>query len=223
MILQRHSLLAVTVTAWQELMDLHADLAEIPLVAEWSLHGRPVIIRRRTTCDPENVIPVALPLPPSRRKQRLAFTIASSAGVSQRPAVSLTDAGRNAPDSWHPTIRTLLNLGAKLGVVPHVYGALLWQHLTGLTYLSASSDIDLLWRPPNLETAALLVEELFQLDALAPVRIDGDLEFPDGASVNWREWIDALRGNTRGVLVKTMDGVEIRPTASLFETLARCS
>jgi phosphoribosyl-dephospho-CoA transferase len=153
----------------------------------------------------------------------LAFTIASFVGVSQRPAVALTDAGQNAPESWHPTIQDLLKMGAKLGVAPHVYGALLWQHLTGLSYLSMSSDVDLLWRPPDQRTADLLAEELFQLDAYAPVRIDGELEFPDGAGVNWREWHAAQRGNMGEVLVKTMDSVEIRPTASLFDTFARCS
>jgi phosphoribosyl-dephospho-CoA transferase len=31
------------------------------------------------------------------------------------------------------------------------------------------------------------VERLRQLDAASPVRLDGELQLPDGAGVNWRE------------------------------------
>ena len=56
------------------------------------------------------------------------------------------------------------------------------------------------------------------MDADGPVRLDGELELPDGAAVNWREL--AQRGADQGdeVLVKTMDGVEVRTRATLFRT-----
>jgi phosphoribosyl-dephospho-CoA transferase len=58
------------------------------------------------------------------------------------------------------------------------------------------------------------VERLFRLDADASVRLDGELELPDGAAVNWRE----LAQNGNQLLVKTMNGVEVRTRALLFRT-----
>ena len=64
----------------------------------------------------------------------------------------------------------------------------------------------------------MLVEGLLQLDATSPVRLDGELELADGAAVNWRELAQAVANATAEVLVKTMDGVEVRTRAALFRT-----
>jgi phosphoribosyl-dephospho-CoA transferase len=108
----------------------------------------------------------------------------------------------------------LLDLGEAVGITPRVFGALLWQHATGLSYLTARSDLDLLWSISDERTAASLVKGLFRLDAEGPVRLDGELEVPDGAAVNWRE----LAQNGNQLLVKTMNGVEVRTRALLFRT-----
>jgi phosphoribosyl-dephospho-CoA transferase len=65
---------------------------------------------------------------------------------------------------------------------------------------------------PRERAATSLAAELLGLDRIGPVRLDGELALPDGAAVNWRE---LSRGNGN-VLVKTMNGVEIRPRAALF-------
>jgi phosphoribosyl-dephospho-CoA transferase len=59
---------------------------------------------------------------------------------------------------------------------------------------------------------------LFRLDADASVRLDGELELPDGAAVNWRELARSGANLRDELLVKTMDGVEIRTRAALFRT-----
>jgi len=112
----------------------------------------------------------------------------------------------------------LLDLGEAVETTPRVFGALLWQHTTGLPYLTARSDLDLLWSISDGRSAALLVERLLQLDASSPVRLDGELELADGAAVNWRELAQTAANRTAEVLVKTMDGVEVRTTAELFRT-----
>jgi phosphoribosyl-dephospho-CoA transferase len=81
--------------------------------------------------------------------------------------------------------------------------------------LTAKSDLDLLWSISDRRTAALLVERLLKLEAEGPVRLDGELELPDGAGVNWREFAYNSDKHSQ-VLVKTMDGVEVRNKAALF-------
>jgi phosphoribosyl-dephospho-CoA transferase len=210
--LHRHDLLRARVFAWEALLQYRPDLAELPLVADWARLERPVIVRRRMAGDSADGIPAALPLPPRYGKQRLAFSFASSDGVVALPPVLLREAAQAAPLAWQPLIDSLLELGDASGIEPRVFGALLWQHATALPYLGPESDLDLLWSVSDERSATWLAAELLCLDRNSPVRLDGELALPDGAAVNWRE----LSGGSGKLLVKTMQGVEIRARAALF-------
>ena len=63
-----------------------------------------------------------------------------------------------------------------------------------------------------------LVEGLSRLDADGPVRLDGELELPDGMAVNWREVAQSFADPCHELLVKSMDGVELRTWTRLFRT-----
>ena len=129
--------------------------------------------------------------------------------------VLLCEAKRTAPTAWQSVVAAVLGVGDTVKLTPRVFGALLWQHTTGLPYLTAKSDLDLLWSISDERTAVLLVERLLKLEAEGPVRLDGELEMPDGAGVNWRE-LTHNSDQASQVLVKTMDGVEVRTKAGLF-------
>lgn len=215
---RRHDLLRVKPATWQAMLRCRPGLADLPLVADWALREWPVIVRRRMAGDLANGVPAALPLAPSHGKRRLAFSFASGAAVVALPPVLLSDAVWAAPAKWQPVAAALLELGEAVGMTPRVFGALLWQHATGLPYLIDRSDLDLLWFISDERTAALLVEGLLRLDADGPVRLDGELELPDGAAVNWRELAQSDANLGGEVLVKAMDGVEVRTRAALFHT-----
>ena len=127
----------------------------------------------------------------------------------------LCEAKRTTPTAWQSVVTAVLDVGDTVKITPRVFGALLWEHATGLPYLTAKSDLDLLWSISDRQTAALLVERLLKLEAEGPVRLDGELELPDGAGVNWRELAYNSDKHSQ-VLVKTMDGVEVRSKAALF-------
>ena len=210
--LRRHDLLRVEPPAWDAMLQCHPGLADLPLVAGWARRDWPVIVRRRMTRDCADGLPAALPLPPDYGKRRIGFSFASGAAVVTLPPILLRDAAQTAPSAWQPVVAALLDLGEAVGIAPRVFGALLWQHVTGLSYLTARSDLDLLWSISDEQTATSLVKGLLRLDADGPVRLDGELELPDGAAANWRE----LAQNGDQLLVKTMNGVEVRTRASLF-------
>jgi phosphoribosyl-dephospho-CoA transferase len=210
--LHRHDLLRAHPSAWEAMLQRRPDLAQMPLVADWARLERPVIVRRRMAGDATDGIPAALPLPPRYGKQRLAFSFASSDDVVTLPPVPLREAARAAPLTWHPLIDSMLELGDASGIEPRVFGGLLWQHATALPYLSPQSDLDLLWSVSDERAATSLAAELLRLEQNGPVRLDGELTLPDGTAVNWRE---LSRGSSH-LLVKTMDGVEIRARAELF-------
>jgi phosphoribosyl-dephospho-CoA transferase len=216
--LRRHDLLQAEPVAWQAMLRDYPSVADLPLVADWARHGRPVIVRRRMAGDFSDSVPAALPLPPRYGKLRVAFSFPSRTAVIALPPVALCDAARTAPAKWKPIISALLDLGETLKISPRVYGALLWEHKTGLPYLHAQSDLDLIWSISDERTARLLVERLLRLDAEGSVRLDGELELPDGAGVNWRELAQNNDDERGQVLVKRMDCVEVRTKAELFRT-----
>jgi phosphoribosyl-dephospho-CoA transferase len=217
--LRRHDLLRADPAAWDAMLQRHPGIADLPLVANWARLDRPVIVRRRMVGDFADSVPAALPLPPCHGKRRLAFSFSSDAAITGLPPVLLSDAARTAPTEWQPVIGALLDLGDAIEIAPRVFGALLWQHATGLPYLSARSDLDLIWSISDERTALSLVDRLLRLDAESPVRVDGELELPDGAGLNWRELAQSRADLSDELLVKTMDGVEMRTRSALFRTL----
>jgi phosphoribosyl-dephospho-CoA transferase len=215
--LRRHDLIQVEPAAWDAMLRCHPAPLDLPLVADWAKLGRPVIVRRRMVGDCVDGVPAALPLPPCHGKRRLAFSFPAGATMAAVAPILLCDAARTTPTTWQSVVTAILDIGDTVRITPRVFGALLWEHATGLPYLTAKSDLDLLWPISDERTAALLVQRLLKLEAESPVRLDGELELPDGAGVNWREL--AHNSDQRGqVLVKTMDGVEVRTRAELFRT-----
>jgi phosphoribosyl-dephospho-CoA transferase len=161
-------------------------------------------------------VPVGLPLPPAAGKRRIALLLPPD-GVLQRSSPPLLrTAARVADSGWRSTIVSLLALSARIGVEPSAFGSLLWQHQTGLTYLSPHSDLDVLWPVPADFDVLSLVFSIAEVQRDAPLRIDGEVVFPDGSAVNWRElWIAHRAADRSSVLAKTMEGVRLLEIASL--------
>jgi phosphoribosyl-dephospho-CoA transferase len=199
----------------------HAGLQDLPLVRGWAEKGWPVIIRRRIPGDDAESIPAALPLPPCFGKRRVGFSFGRDTRFVAVPPITLAEAALIAPSAWQPSIAALLTLGRDIRTAPRVFGALLWERITGLAYLSSQSDLDLLWRPGDESAAARLLDGLLRIDANSPARIDGELELPDGAGVNWRELAACRADPTSTLIVKSMKAVTARSAAHLFE-LATC-
>jgi phosphoribosyl-dephospho-CoA transferase len=191
-------------------------LAELPLVGSWADRGWPVIVRRRGEAEDPGLVPVGLPLPPAAGKRRIALLLPPDGVLQRSPPLLLRTAARVADPGWRPTIASLLALGASIGVEPSAFGSLLWQHQTGLTYLSPDSDLDVLWPvPPGFDVLSL-VFSIAELQREAPLRIDGEVVFPDGSAVNWRElWMAHQAADPTSVLAKTIEGVRLLEIASL--------
>ena len=216
--LRRHDLLRPGPAAWDEMLQDRPELAAVPLLADWARVGRPVIVRRHLPGEELDMVPAAVPLPPSHGKLRVAVSFPPGAPLIALPPVPLREAASTAPGVWQRVIASLVAVGEEAGIEPCVFGALLWQHVTGLTYLTARSDLDLLWRVADEAAAERLVRTLTRLEAAGPVRLDGELLLPDAAGVNWREFARA-DGAAATILAKTMGGLEARPRAALFRAL----
>ncbi|MGX5777140.1 malonate decarboxylase holo-[acyl-carrier-protein] synthase [Methylorubrum zatmanii] len=208
---RRHDLLDVEPDAWRAAVAARADLAALPHVAAWVEEGRPVILRRSHPGE-AGLVPVGLPLPPRDGKRRVGLALPPES-VRLRPPARLTDMRDTCPAAWVRTVEAIVALGACHGLAPRPFGSLLWQSLTGLSYLSEKSDLDLLWPVSGVVPPGFLAC-LADIERRAPMRLDGELLLPDGGGVNWHELHAAAPGDT--VLVKHRDRLALRAAAGVL-------
>ena len=201
---RRHDLIFVSPVAWRSLLQRRDDLAGEPLVVEWVDRGWPLIARRAMDGEADG-LPLGLPLPPFAGKRRLSVLIQPEDIVSTAPPLALSAAICVAPNRWQHTLGAVVSLASRYGVEARIFGSLAWRALTGLDYLTDTSDLDLLLPIRCGSDLVRLTADLAAIEAMAPMRLDGELMRDDGAGVNWRE----LHTGARELLVKSSDGVAL--------------
>lgn len=202
--LQRHQLVRLKPASWSELLHARGDLAGEPLLQGWADCGWPLIARRPLPGEAGGHA-LGLPLPPSAGKRRIAVNVQYEDidVVSSLPRLSETI--DSAPAAWESSLHRLDALAERYGVEAGVFGSLAWQWLTGLAYLSPSSDLDIVWTLPQREHIRAFLDELAGIETKAPMRLDGELARTDGAGVNWRE----LHAGAKDLALKTSGDVHL--------------
>ncbi|CAM4222290.1 malonate decarboxylase holo-[acyl-carrier-protein] synthase [Stenotrophomonas pavanii] len=202
--LPRHTLVWLSAYAgWQ------ADIAaHEPRLAAWFAQGLPAIVARRAADDADPRLRLGVPLPPAEGKLRLALRVPAHdvLRTAPPPALQAVLEGDLVQD-WQRPLQALQDIAAA-----RVFGAFAWQHLTGLRYVHARSDIDLLWRIDTTAQADALAARLQAWETRYGRRVDGELCLADGAAVNWREYA----GRSREVLVKRPAGAALELRESVF-------
>lgn len=174
----------------------------------WAERRWPLVVTRQA---PEQVAassttPLALGLPAPARwgRRRIAVEVLVSAVCRRREFPLAAEALPLLPAEAQGRWKELCVEFERLALVARIYGSYGWQQLTGMDYLHPGSDIDLLLEVAD-EHLADAACGLLQRAALAAPRIDGELVFPVGTSVAWREWARWRAGETSRILVKRID------------------
>jgi phosphoribosyl-dephospho-CoA transferase len=199
----RHDLVWLTPAAW--------DAA--PAMSQWRERDWPAVVRRHEAGVAPGAVCLGIPLP---ARQRVALLVGAADIARTAPPLPLTDAIAAAPPQWLAGLVALQRATAALDL--RVYGSLAMASITGLPYLRAASDIDLLLRPADrhaLDAGLALLEEHANV-----LPLDGEIVFPSGDAVAWKEWLAACRGHAR-VLVKSLHAVRLADPAQLLATLPR--
>lgn len=202
--LPRHTLVWLSAHAgWQADIAAHESR-----LADWFAQGRPAIVARRAAEDADPRLRLGVPLPPAEGKLRLALRMPAHdvLRTAAPPTLQAVLEGDLVQD-WQRPLQALQDIAAA-----RVFGAFAWQHLTGLHYVHARSDIDLLWRIDTAAQADALVARLQAWETEHGRRVDGELCLVDGGAVNWREYA----GRSREVLVKRLDGAALELRDALF-------
>ncbi|MGE5652618.1 malonate decarboxylase holo-[acyl-carrier-protein] synthase [Noviherbaspirillum sp. UKPF54] len=218
--LARHSLVWLEPEGWKEALDAAGDSCREGLAC-WGARDWPAIVRR---CDddaaPDQVcLGVALPPDPvSGAKRRIALRARQELVKKSLAPLNLEHAVPDMPGAWQPHLAALCEQAGAAGIGFRVYGSAAMQHLTGESYLTPSSDLDLLFLPT---TSAQLAAGLALLSVhTGAVPLDGEIVFPSGHAVAWKEWLGAQRAQTGcRVLAKELHAVRLMKPQDLLDTL----
>lgn len=215
---QRHDLVWLSRTGWLAALKL-ARPEHVTALEQWRRHDWPAIVRRRDLDANTNEISLGIPLPPhpeSGAKARIALRVLNSDVVKTTRAVGLDSSSLAAlAIVWQPGLSALASDACGLHL--RLYGSCAMQALTGQAYLTASSDIDLLFYPATeQQLRAGLAVLKFHARSLP---LDGEIIFPDASAVAWKEWLIAEAGTSR-VLVKQRARVLLAPLTDLLATFA---
>ena len=187
-----------------------------PALKLWQGQDWPAVVRRHDIGVPPDEICLGLPLPPdddTGEKMRISLSAHVGHISKAAPAVELR-AALQASGPWRKSLTALEREAAELDL--RIYGSLAMQALTGLLYVTPTSDIDILFHPASrrqlAEGVALLARHAEHLP------LDGEIVFPGGHAVSWREWQMAM-ANPAKVIVKQICSVRLSDTASLLATL----
>ncbi len=179
----------------------------------WLACGIPLVARARQTGEASHLQGVGLCLPRAKGKARVALAVDPSDISRVDEPVALRDvAGILAPAATR-VARELVTAGEALGFEARAFGSAAWQWRTGEDYLDAGSDLDLLAAPGDRRALDGWLAALARIDGQSPMRLDGEVETPDGEAVNWRE----LAGGARTVLVKSRGGARLMDCALIRE------
>lgn len=204
--LRRHDLVRLAPAGWdQVLAGLSGPTAT--LAAGWRARDLPAVARRREPGTPPGTICLGMPIAPDARtgqKLRVGFTVAQRGVAAVRPPLTLDEA--RAPPAWRAAFDALRGAMRDADLDCRVFGSVAMQSLSGDHYLRADSDIDLLLRP---QRAAQLDAGLDLIARFArQLPLDGEIEFPSGHAVSWKEWMLDQPGADR-VLAKHIDTVAL--------------
>lgn len=183
----------------------------------WQSQSWPVIARRADANAASDEICLGLPLPPdedSGEKVRISLRVLAAHIKKATPAIELASVVRIMSGPLRAPLAALEHDAADMHL--RIYGSLAMEAITGLPYVSPTSDADILFHPTSRRQLEDGIAVLSRHAALLP--LDGEIVFPGGAAVSWKEWQMAIEHPAK-VLVKELRAVRLADTASLLSLL----
>jgi phosphoribosyl-dephospho-CoA transferase len=208
---QRNQLVWLTEAGWQQQRARPWDAQAHSILAHWHTQNLPLVVCRQRVPDSPHSLSLGLPAPLQWERRKLALELPLEAIARAGTFPLLHNIALSPADTLQAD--DLLAHTDALQVSVQVYGSYAWQWLSGLPCVRPGSDLDLLAQVPDLDTAGQVVWLLqgLQLEC----RVDGELMFPGGWAIAWREYAQLIGGKVAQVLVKHRSGVQLRGMTEL--------
>ncbi|MDR6094564.1 malonate decarboxylase holo-[acyl-carrier-protein] synthase [Stenotrophomonas sp. SORGH_AS_0321] len=192
--MHRHDLVWIDAQAAWTTLSPHAE----PRLRAWVQARLPLVVARRDPAVDGAQLRLGVPLPLDEGRQRLSLRIDRAAVIRHAPPPRLTEVIDALSAPWRPALQALQQRCTAQDLSARVFGSHAWQAITGLDYLHAGSDLDLLWQVDGAGQATQVCRLLQDWEALHGLRADGELVFDAAHAVNWREYA----GDATQVVVK---------------------
>lgn len=184
---------------------------------DWIGRGLPLVVARQPADGGHVLLGLSLPL--AQQRKRLAIQVDRRALLDFRGPLSIARCCPRLPPAEAAVLRRLaaeaVACSARLGV----FGSLAWETLSGQDYRHAASDIDLICDVESVAQLDTMLAALARAASQLACRLDGEIRFPDGNAVAWRE-VAAQRNNpAASVLAKGPHDVSLLPWQNLLATL----
>jgi phosphoribosyl-dephospho-CoA transferase len=217
----RHDLVWLSDHGWQAALNSAAPHCRYAIKL-WQQAEWPAIVRRADTgtLDDEVCLGIALPPDPADGSKKRIPLRAPVSDITKTTSPLCIDAAiAAAPAAWRAGLAALQQQAQKRDLSLRIYGSLALQTLTKQRYITAASDIDLLLIPATSGQLFAGLDLLASHAAVLP--LDGEIVFPSGQAVAWKEWRNATSASSdMRVLVKGKQSVSLQNTAALLSTLA---
>ena len=200
--LRRHDLFHLSPEAWADVLARVWDTEALACLTHWRDHDLPLVVARQAGAVEPGAVALGLPAPACWSRRRLALRVRAD------------QLGRAAALPGIDAVAGLLPPGFLAGHPLRIAGSFGWQRLTGLAYVHGDSDIDLLVTVADAPAADAVARQLADGEPAGP-RLDGELIFPSGAAVAWREWAAVCGSAARQVLVKRLGGVALEDRSAM--------
>jgi len=190
-----------------------ASELQAEFVRSWVKQDFPFIVARQSDeqARESNQIILGFTLPSAPSRTRVMLKANRHSIIRHSRPILLSETINFAPESWRIGLNNLVALFEKYAIDARVYGSLSSEILTGMRYLDESSDLDLLLEINDETNLPEFLENLEKFPLSSP-HIDGELLFPSGWSVSWRELATALlTGIPRSVLAKSSREIRLIP------------
>jgi len=221
-LLPRHTLVWPAPAARDALRAQAADGAARVALDRWLDAAWPLVVRRPDlTASPSPArVDLGLPLPPSQGRRRLAFVLPRRHVARAAPPPTLRWVSAALPPAWKNPLDALDRDARALRATVRVFGSAAWQALTGLDYLRAGSDVDLVFRPDSRAQLDAVLGAFVAWEMRSGRRIDAEIVFAGERAVAWREWRGAGARAADRVLVKSLAGAALVTRADLLARLS---
>jgi phosphoribosyl-dephospho-CoA transferase len=206
--LRRHQLAYLSAAGWHEVLSRPLAQPAAAQLASWAQRGLPLVVSRQGEDCVAGEVALGWPAPLACARLRMSVRLPEKAVAWLDEFPQARAALRLVPRCRRAGIEPALQALEQLGTRPRVYGSYGWQLITGLDYVHAASDLDLWLSVGDLRQADAAVEQL-QTCGECGVRVDGELMFPGGVAVAWREYAAWRAGRTRTLLFKRLDSLEL--------------
>ena len=207
--LQRNVLVWLTAPGWYRVIANDWDAQALGILRHWALMALPLVVCRQRVENFPPTISLGLPAPSvwDRRKLALEVKPVEVDRVGRFPNFKQLEQFEplDPREAFITTINEIRSNAPGFEGSIEVYGSFGWETLTGMSYVRPSSDLDLRVAVPDRATAAAVARALNALQL--PIRVDGELAFPDGSAIAWREYLQWVEGKVDRMLVKSRTSV----------------